>query len=64
MKNIIKAIIASAIATASINNYIQSAQAQKHNVAGRWQCQNSVRGLTRETKIAATHYTHDYRCQS
>ncbi|MGD1920532.1 MAG: hypothetical protein ACFCAD_17595 [Pleurocapsa sp.] len=54
MRNITKAIMASAIATASITDHIQPAQAQNYNVAGRWQCQNSVRGLTRETKIAAT----------
>ena len=49
-----ESIIDDAIATASITSSIQPAQAQ-YNIAGRWQCQNSVRGLTKTTRIVAAN---------
>ena len=55
MKKIRQIILSTAIVTTTFTNVIQPTQAQTGNfsVAGRWQCQNATRGLTKQTSIVA-----------
>ena len=55
MKKIRQLILSTAIVATTFTNVIQPTQAQTGNfsAAGRWQCQNAIKGLTKKTYMAA-----------